>query len=593
MALGPESGNVARPGREAVAAPLFEARGISKSFGDVRANSDISMTVGEGEKHALLGENGAGKSTLVKMVDGVLQPDSGRFYWKGRPVDITSPAVARRLGIALVFQHFASFDALSVAENIAIAMPGLSFQQIRRRIREISEQYGLAIEPSRRIETLSAGERQRVEIVRALLQRPKLLILDEPTSVLTPQEADGLFKTLDTLSSEGMSIIYISHRLAEIRGFCDNATVLRHGEVVATCDPRETSVQEMAEMMIGKTAEPIHRLNSYVGTARLVVDDLSIPAREGVPLKNISFSARRGEILGIAGIAGEGQDTLFAALSGERRTPYARKITLNGKPIGMLGPTARRRQGIACAPEQRIGHAALPDLPLSENLRLTWHGLPDKARGGYRNASRKIREAFDVRSGAGDVKAGTLSGGNLQKFVIGRELERDPEVLVVAQPTWGVDAGAASSIRNALLELAAKGAAVVAISQDLDEIFQIADRVAVLHRGSLSKPYPIETMTPDKIGLLMAGESVSEESAALKPKEKPPLKVAATQSTASTAKPSPPNRTSAPPTPPPSSQAPARTPPRPPATPARLSTSGVVRTSWTPPEVFQSFEQRR
>ncbi len=598
--------------------PLFEARGISKSFGDVTANKDISLKVDTGEILALLGENGAGKSTFVKMTDGVLRPDSGAFLWNGKQITIKSPAAAKRIGIGMIFQHFSSFEALTVLENLALALPQRSLRAIRRDVAEVSERYGLSVNPKSRVERLSAGEKQRVEIVRALLQQPKLLILDEPTSVLTPQEADGLFTTLDSLAEDGMAMIYISHRLSEIKELCDSATILRHGEVVGSCDPQSTSVSEIAEMMIGKTADPIDRAGAYVGGPRLVVDNLSIPVKEGVPLKNISFSARRGEIMGIAGIAGEGQDTLFAALSGERRTPKAQSIKIDGQPIGTMGPTSRRRKNIAFAPEQRLGHAAIADFSLSENLRLTRHAMREFSNRKLRARSLKIREDYDVRSSANDPKAGTLSGGNLQKFVIGRELDRHPDVFVVAQPTWGVDAGAASSIRNKLLSVAQRGGTVVVISQDLDEIFQIADRVAVLHRGELSQTHLVHDMTPDKIGMLMSGEDIdsepkstttqnftrnrarkttetTEETIAVRTgtaheQTKEPIRQAAPLSVVESPKPATPpvitssamtSSVSVPQSPPPAKSASQSSPRR------RILVSGTVTTPWTAPEVIQ------
>lgn len=491
----------------------------------------------------------------------------------------------------MVFQHFSTFEALTVGENLALALPKISKRAIGKKVAELSEKYGLTLRLSRRVEALSAGEKQRVEIVRALIQTPKLLILDEPTSVLTPQEADRLFETLDALSADGMALIYISHRLPEIRQLCDRATILRQGEVVATCDPKTTPLPRIAEMMIGKTADPIRRVDAYVGGVRLKVDNLSVKVPEGTSLNKVNLDARRGEILAVAGVAGEGQEALFSALSGEITTRRSKAITLSDKPIGTLGPTARRRLGIAFAPEQRLGHAAVGDFPLSENLRITRHGLrndgtPLKAR------SAKIREAFDVRAASGDPKAATLSGGNLQKFVMGREIEREPEVFVVAQPTWGVDAGAASFIRNELMQMTEKGAAVIVISQDLEEIFQIADRVAVLHRGELSETFHIDTLTPEKIGLLMSGSDITEldaPEASQEPRPQPTLVAS------NAAKPEKAVVTPEVPQKPvaamagvvvqePIASPPA--PPTPPKTPERLSTSGTTSVQWTPPEAF-------
>ncbi len=554
--------------------PLFEARNVTKSFGEVTANKNISLAIQSGEILALLGENGAGKSTLVKMIDGVLRPDTGSFIWRGKPVAISSPSVAKRIGIGMIFQHFSSFEALTVLENLALALPRRSMRTIRRDIAGVSERYGLALTPNRRVEQLSAGEKQRVEIARALLQKPELLILDEPTSVLTPQESENLFSTLKTLSADGMAMIYISHRLTEIKELCDSAVVLRQGEIVGNCDPKTTSVPVIAEMMIGKTADPIRRAEAYVGNVRLKVENLTISMPEGTSLDRVTFTARRGEIMGIAGIAGEGQEALFAALSGERRTPAARSIAIDSKPIGAMGPTERRRLGLAFAPEQRLGHAAVADLPLSANLRLTRHGIQALSKGKLTQKSRNIRETYDVRGAKNDPKAATLSGGNLQKFVIGRELERNPDVFVVAQPTWGVDAGAASFIRNELIAMTRRGGTVIVISQDLDEIFQIADRVAVLHRGTLSDTYPIDDMTPEKIGLLMAGEDPSLADA-------PP---AQNQSQAQTRGAEIAGVTAPPPTTPDVPRPPA--PPSPPpvrtANPQTLTMGGSVSTAWTP-----------
>ena len=544
---------------------LFTASGITKRFGDVVACDDIALDVKTGEKHALLGENGAGKSTFVKMMNGVIRPDAGRFTMDGRGFMPADPAEARRRGIGMVYQHFASFEALTVAENIALALPNRSLSRIRRDIRETSEAHGLAVEPGRRVERLSAGERQRVEILRCLLQKPRLMILDEPTSVLTPQEAERLFVILDGLAAEGMAVVYISHRLNEIRRFCDRATILRRGKVVATCNPRERSAADLAEMMIGSTPAPILRAESFVGAPRLEVDNLNTRPVEGVGLRDVSFAARRGEILGIAGVAGEGQDALFAALSGERRLRRPSAIRLDGKPIGHLGPRQRRRRGAAFAPEQRLGHAAIEALPLSDNLRLTRHGRSSRGRRALRRTAKDIRDQFGVQAEGADPLAGTLSGGNLQKFVLGREIDREPGILVAAQPTWGVDAGAAAAIRGALVERAQAGSAVVVISQDLDEIFEICDRVAVLYRGGLSEAMDIDTLTPERIGLLMTGAS-DEEAEPAQPSDPP-----ATE---------PPSRPmlQAVPTPRPASDG--------------LSTSGTMTARWTPFQTWTRMETR-
>ena len=498
--------------------PLFEAVEVSKLFGDFAANRRVSLALRPGEKHALLGENGAGKSTLVKMIYGVLQPSDGQFRWQGQPVAIPRPAVAREMGIGMVFQHFSVFEALSVAENIALALPREPMGRLSRRIREVSQRYGLAIDPGRAVHTLSVGEKQRVEIIRCLLQDPKLLIMDEPTSVLTPQEAEALFVTLDRLAGEGRAILYISHRLDEVRALCDRATILRQGEVVATCDPRAETARSLAELMVGSEIGWVERQGSATpGDVRLRVDRLDLPAAAefATALRGVSLEVRGGEVVGIAGVAGEGQSELMEALSGERLAPRADSISIDGRPMGREGPTGRRLAGAAFVPEERNGHGAVASMTLAENVVLTLHRAERIARGrwlggwiGWGRAAgwaARIREAFDVRSGAENPVAGSLSGGNLQKFVVGREMLRRPGVLVVSQPTWGVDAGAAAVIRRALVELARSGSAVLVVSQDLEEIFSICDRIAVMHHGRLSRLHDAAEMTPERAGLLMGG----------------------------------------------------------------------------------------
>ena len=502
------------------ATPLLEARGIVKKFGDFAANRDVDLTILPGEKHALLGENGAGKSTLVKMIYGVMQPTAGEFRWQGQPIVIREPAEARSLGIGMVFQHFSVFDALTVAENIALALPPEPRAQLSRRIIEVSESYGLSIDPNRAVHTLSVGEKQRVEIIRCLLQNPKLLIMDEPTSVLTPQETQILFETLDTLAREGCSILYISHKLEEVKALCDAATILRLGRVVAHCDPKAETAQSMAEMMVGEEVGSVEKKTAAPTNAapRLVVDHLDLPADSdfGVPLKAVALELRAGEVLGIAGIAGEGQAELMDVLTGERTVDRADGILLDGQPIGRAGPTARRKAGAAFVPEERNGHAAVGEMSLSENVILSHHRAEGLARSGWidfagaRDWARRVRERFDVRAAGSDPVAGALSGGNLQKFVVGREILRRPGVLVVSQPTWGVDAGAAAVIRKALIELAEAGSAVLVVSQDLEEIFSISDRIAVIHHGRLSRAHPAAEMTPEKVGLLMGGAHPEE-----------------------------------------------------------------------------------
>lgn len=494
-------------------APLLSLQGLTKAYPGVVANNNVSFDIGEGEVHALLGENGAGKSTLVKMIYGLVKPDSGSMILRGQPFTPTEPRAARADGIAMVFQHFSLFDALNVAENIALGMENPpAMRDLAMRIREVSETYGLPLDPYRTVGDLSAGERQRVEIIRCLLQDPKLLIMDEPTSVLTPQEVDILFETLRKLSSEGTAILYISHKLEEIRALCDHATVLRLGENVGECTPAETTARDMAELMVGTALKTPERSGRDLGEIALDISGLSAqsPSAFGTSLKNVHLTVRQGEVVGVGGVAGNGQDELLAVLSGEILTE-ADAVRLEGRSIGRLAPTARRKLGLLTAPEERLGHAAAPDMSLTENAMLTGSVRENLENNGFlkwgdaQRFAEKIIEKFDVRTPGPGNAARSLSGGNLQKFVIGREVLQRPTVLVVNQPTWGVDASAAAAIRQAILDLAAGGAAVICISQDLDELMEISDRFAALNEGRLSTPRDTVGLTIDEIGLMMGG----------------------------------------------------------------------------------------
>jgi simple sugar transport system ATP-binding protein len=527
--------------RRKAAAPLLEVEGIVKKFGEFRANDGVALRIGEGEIHALLGENGAGKSTLVKMLYGSLQPDEGTIRWQGSEVRIASPAEARRIGIGMVFQHFSLFESLTVADNIRVSLDaGFAGGDIAEKARELSHAYGLPLHPHSLVGDLSVGERQRAEIVRCLLQQPRLVILDEPTSVLTPQEADKLFLTLERLRGEGVSILYISHRLEEVKRLCDRATVLRHGKVVAQCDPRRESAASLAAMMVGANVAPVRRQPAAAaGEPLMTVEDVDLPAATpfAVALKDISLALKPGEVLGVAGVAGNGQGELYRIVSGEETIADNNAIRLRGRPCGSLGVNARRALGAAFVPEERLGHGAVPALSLAENLLLSRHGS-DKAAflgplGLVRNdivldATRRVAAAMDVRKTGDNPEASSLSGGNLQKFIMGRELDRSPSVLVVNQPTWGVDAGASARIRQALIDLARSGSAVMVISQDLDEIFEICDAIVVMHHGRLSVRVPIGEATYARIGLLMGGASLGEVEAATRkpPAARPAVKVA-------------------------------------------------------------------
>ena len=477
------------------------------------ANADIDLRVMGGEIHALLGENGAGKSTLVKMMVGLLRPDSGTIAWDGRPVGIDGPHAARRLGIGMVHQHFSLFERMTVLENVALGLDGVPADAaLAERIRSVGAAHRLPLDPARPVWALSVGERQLIEIVRCLLQEPRLLIMDEPTSVLTPQEVERLFAVVRRVAAEGCAVLYISHKLGEIRSLCHRATVLRAGRVVGECDPAAETQAGLARMMIGAAPALPAREAGTPGMVRLAVRLRNVPAASlhGTALRDVSLDVRAGEIVGVAGVAGNGQPELFAALSGERPGP-ANSVLVDRQEAGGLGPAGRRALGLCTLPEERNGHAAVPGFSLAENAMLTGRSRVRLARRGMLRLgaaaafARRVIAGFGVRATGETALAGSLSGGNLQKFVVGREVLQVPDVLVVAQPTWGVDAGAAAAIHAALFALAAAGSAVLVISQDLDELRAISDRLAVIAGGVLTQARPTATMQTERIGLLMAG----------------------------------------------------------------------------------------
>jgi general nucleoside transport system ATP-binding protein len=502
---------------------LIELRGMTKAFPGVLANDSVDLKIKPGEIHALLGENGAGKSTLVKMIYGILRPDAGTILYKGKQVEIDTPAHARDLGIAMVFQHFSLFDSLSVVENISLGMnEAVDLKKMAGEITEVSKRYGLPLDPHRHVYTLSVGERQRIEIIRCLLQEPQLLVMDEPTSVLTPQEVKKLFLTLNRLADEGLAILYISHKLDEIKTLCHQATILRLGKRISTVSVDEESTSSLAMMMMGEELEKIERQQTHIiGEVRLKVDNLSMAAVDstGISLNGINLEVRAGEVVGIAGVAGNGQDELLKALNGEDCCPQGSCILIENKHAGQLRPNARRRAGLASVPEKRLGHGAIPDMDLVDNAFMTGFqrmGLLAKGLINYpktRNFTQKVITDFAVKTSGSSVPASSLSGGNLQKFIIGRELTQQPEILIVSQPTWGVDAGASQTIRQALRALAAQGAAVLIISQDLDELMEMSDRIGAICGGRLSLFYPTAEMTVEKVGLLMAGVALEEGEA--------------------------------------------------------------------------------
>jgi len=499
--------------------PRLTLRGITKQYPGTLANDRVSLSIHAGEIHALLGENGAGKSTLMKIIYGVTQPDAGEIVWEGEPVTMRDPAQARERGIGMVFQHFSLFETLSVAENIALALGAAAGtpKQLEPKIREVSQRYGMPLEPQRLVHSLSIGERQRVEIVRCLMQDIKLLILDEPTSVLTPQEADDLFVVLRRLAAEGCSILFISHKLGEVRALCESATVLRHGRVSGDCVPAECSDLELAKLMVGE-AEGLEAEYPKVegGAPFLRIAGLSWHNTDpfGVSLDALELEVRAGEIVGIAGVAGNGQDELLALLSGEQ--PLARelaeRIRFLNAAVGHLRPDARRARGMAFVPAERLGHGAVPDMSLADNGLLTAFQRDGLVRSGLIRQgqvlgfAKRIIEQFAVKTPSAQTAARSLSGGNLQKFILGREILQQPKLLIAAHPTWGVDVGAAAAIHRALIALRDAGAAILVLSEDLDELFQISDRLGALSHGRLSPlRATTETSTTD-VGRWMAGQ---------------------------------------------------------------------------------------
>jgi ABC-type uncharacterized transport system ATPase subunit len=493
--------------------PRLVLHGITKRYPTILANDNVDLRVDVGEIHALLGENGAGKSTLMKIVYGVARPDAGTIEWEGKPVSIHSPAAARRLGIGMVFQHFALFETLSVAENVALALDEKTTpEKLGPRIVSVADRYGLPVDPHRLVHSMSVGERQRVEIVRCLLQSPKLLIMDEPTSVLTPQAVKQLFDTLRRLAAEGMSILYISHKLDEIRALCDNATVLRAGRVSGTARPREESNASLARLMVGIDLSERPPQPRPAGDVRLELRGFSMAAGDpfGTALRHVDLEVRAGEIVGIAGVSGNGQKELLAALSGETLGAHEGSISLCGRRVDEMGAAARRALGLGFIPEERLGRGAVPAMSLAENALLTGsragmvrHGLVKHSVS--RAAARATIAAFDVKAASEQSAAERLSGGNLQKFIVGREIRLSPKVLLAAQPTWGVDVGAAQMIHHALIALRDAGAALLVISEELDELFTICDRIAVLTAGVLSAAQSRSQLNVEAVGLLMAG----------------------------------------------------------------------------------------
>lgn len=492
--------------------PRLQLEGITKRYPSVVANDNVSLCVQAGQAHAILGENGAGKSTLMKIIYGTTRPDEGRVLFDGQPVDIRNPQQARQLGIAMVFQHFSLFDTLTVAQNVWLGLDqSLSLDEVKQRIVSKGQHYGLEIDPERPVHTLSVGEMQRVEIVRALLTNPRLLILDEPTSVLTPQAVEQLFVVLRQLVSEGCSILYISHKLHEIRALCTACTVLRGGKVTGVCQPQHESNASLSRMMIGAEPPALQHRPAQAGGVVLQVRDLHLKRQDafGVDLMDLNFEVRAGEVVGIAGVSGNGQQELLRALSGEDTRAQAQMVQVDGQAVGHLPPQARRALGLHFVPEERLGRGAVPTMGLAHNLLLTRSDAVGRAGWLHmqrlKEQARDIIARFGVKAGGADAPARSLSGGNLQKFIVGREISAQPRLLIVAQPTWGVDVGAAAQIHAEILALRDAGCAVLVLSEELDELFELSDRLHVLAKGYLSPSLARAEATVQLVGEWMSG----------------------------------------------------------------------------------------
>ena len=494
-------------------APAVRLRGIGKRFPGVIANDDINIDVARGTIHAIVGENGAGKSTLMKILYGVQAPDSGTIEIGGTQVSLGSPADAIKHGVGMVFQHFQLADNFTVLENVVLGAEKLHGigSAAREEIVRISDAYGLGVEPDQLVEELGVGARQRVEILKVLFRGAKVIILDEPTAVLVPQEVDELFGNLRELKAEGLSVIFISHKLDEVLSIADEITVIRRGTTVATVDPAGTTSRELAELMVGsELPSPSTEASTVTERVTLHVDGLGLPGENRPLLEGISFDIHAGEVLGIAGVEGNGQAELVEAIMGMRARATG-TVRLAGQDLTELSTRKRREAGIGYVPEDRHRHGLLLDAPLWENrvlghqTRKPWvrRGLID--RGASRTDTQRIVEDYDVRTPGVDTLARALSGGNQQKLIVGREMSGDPILLIAAHPTRGVDVGAQAAIWGHIKEARRQGLAVLLISADLDELIGLSDRIEVILRGRLVGSFDPTHVTPEQLGSAMTG----------------------------------------------------------------------------------------
>jgi ABC-type uncharacterized transport system ATPase subunit len=504
--------------------PLLSMRGITKRFPGVLANDNIDFDVLPGEIHTLFGENGAGKSTLMRILYGLYRPNAGEILLQGRPVQITSPAVALQNGIGMIHQHFMLVQTLTVAENVALGFkssrgPLTDLERVSTRIDELSGAYGLRVDPNAYIWQLSVGERQRVEIIKTLYRQVRLLILDEPTAVLTPQEVRDLFAVLKQLVQDGLSLVFISHKVNEVLELSDRITVLRAGRKIATVPGPNATRDELATMMVGHRVAPVEvPPDRHPGDVRLAVKDLHVTSDRGShAVQGLSLQVRSGEIVGIAGVSGNGQRELADAIAGLRKAT-AGTVQIAGKDVTGMKPAQVRAAGLAYVPEERMRDAVIGEFSVAENLILVDSSGRAFARWGFlrnrairRHCAELVKE-FDVRTPGIDTQAGHLSGGNIQKLIMARELSGSPEVLLVAQPTRGIDVLASAYIHERLIRQRDAGTAVLVISEDLDELMSISDRLLVMYEGAVIDEADPRTTTREAIGLMMAGVSRAPRS---------------------------------------------------------------------------------
>jgi ABC-type uncharacterized transport system ATPase subunit len=501
---------------------VIEMRNITKQFGTFKANDKINLQVKAGEIHALLGENGAGKSTLMNVLSGLLEPTSGEILMHGKTVQITSPTKANQLGIGMVHQHFMLVDAFTVTENIILGSEPnrggvLDRKKAREEIQKLSEQYGLSVNPDAYVRDISVGMEQRVEILKTLYRGADVLIFDEPTAVLTPQEIDELIVIMKELVKEGKSIILITHKLEEIKAVADRCTVIRRGQGIGTVNVKDVTSQQLADMMVGRTV--VFKTEKKAAAPKevvLSVENVTVKENRGLEaVKALSLEVRAGEVLGIAGIDGNGQSELIQALTGLRKVESG-TVRLKGQNITNKKPRKITEAGVGHVPEDRHKYGLVLDMTLSENIALQTYYKNAYRKNGLLNYSamnqhaRQLIEEFDVRTTSELVPAKALSGGNQQKAIIAREIDRDPDLLIVANPTRGLDVGAIEFIHKRLIEQRDKNKAVLLVSFELEEILNVSDRIAVIHQGQIVGIVDPQKTTENELGLLMAGYSLEE-----------------------------------------------------------------------------------